>query len=261
MRARRGSWELEGTPPRLFLVSQRCCQSRDARRAITLFCVSKDEPFIQMGCAMNDVIHGCTENNRGRRDRYRGFTLVEVLVALTILTMAGSALLLTTYTAMDSATDSMDQAIAQGIARQFLDEAMGLGYAEPGSNPLSGQLGPEEGEAINMGRVIAFDDTDDFAGYHATPLVDPWGKAMGTGNDQGDLRDPNFQLSSSHFKNWELKSTVVYVDETNPEESLPAESTSGMRAIEVSIYKRQGDDAARLLFTMRRVYSHVPSPQ
>jgi prepilin-type N-terminal cleavage/methylation domain-containing protein len=210
---------------------------------------------------MSVVIHEFTENDRVRRDRYRGFTLVEVLVALTLLTMAGSALLLTTYSAIDSATSSLDQTIAQGIARQFLDEAMGLAYAEPGSDPFSLQLGPDTEENGDEGRFVSFDDTDDFANYHALPLVDPWGKAMGTGDDQGNLRDPNFRLGTSHFRNWELTSTVVYVDETNPGRTLPEGSTSGLRAIEVSVYKRLGNDPARLLVTMRRIYSYVPSPQ
>jgi prepilin-type N-terminal cleavage/methylation domain-containing protein len=129
---------------------------------------------------MNDEIHGFRKNVSARCDRYRGFTLVEVLVALSILTMAGSALLLATYAAMDSATTSMDQTIAQGIARQFLDEAMGLAYAERGRDPLSMHLGPEDGEDDDhTSRFASYDDTDDFAGYHAQPLVDPWGMRMG----------------------------------------------------------------------------------
>jgi len=232
----------------------------NARRIVTLSCVSVDESFSQLACAMKDVIHGVTRKDPTRRDRYRGFTLVEVMVALTIMTMAGSALLLTTYSAMDTATAVLDQTIAQGIARQFLDEAMGLAYAEPGSDPLSPHLGPEDGEDVDTARLLFCDDTDDFAGYQAMPPVDLWGKAMGTGDDQGHLRDPNFQLRTGHFKNWELKSTVVYVDETNPEELLPTGSTSGMRVIEVSVYKRLDNEPARLLVTMRRVFSHVPSP-
>jgi len=210
---------------------------------------------------MMDVIQGFIENERRGHDRQRGFTLIEVLIALTIIVMAGSALLLATYSAMDAATDSLDRTIAQGIARQFLDEAMGLAYAEPGSDSLSLPLGPESGEDASAGRFVSFDDTDDFANYQAMPLVDPWDKPLGTGDDQGDLRHRNFRLLPSHFDSWDLKSTVVYVDETDPKTLLPTGSTSGMRAIEVSVYKHQENDSARLLVTMRRVYCHVPSPQ
>jgi prepilin-type N-terminal cleavage/methylation domain-containing protein len=201
------------------------------------------------------------KNCRNRQKRREGFTLIEVLVALTIIVMAGSALLLATYAAMDMATDSLDQTIAQGIARQFLDEAMGLSYAEPGSDPLSNPLGPESGEAARAGRFESFDDTDDFANYQSHPLQDPWGKPLGTGDDQGNLRHPSFQLNPHRFTNWSLTSTVVYVDENDPTKSLSADSTSGMRAIEVSIYKRDAEGSDRLLVNMRRVYSHVPSPQ
>lgn len=249
-------------PRRVFFLFRQGDVNRGARLCDRAVLRSEGERFKRLARAMTDVIHGFIENECVRRDRRGGFTLIEVLVALTVIVMAGSALLLTTYAAMGSATDSLDQTIAQGIARQFLDEAMGLAYAEPGSDPLSLYLGPESGEDdVNAGRFVSFDDTDDFAKYQAVPLVDPWGKPLGTGDDQGNLRHPNFRLREGHFANWELKSTVVYVDEADPEILLPAGSASGMRAIEVSVYKHQENGPARLLVTMRRVYSHVPSPQ
>ena len=217
---------------------------------------------------MTDLIRDFPRGRRARLgfradfDGRRAFTLVEVLVALTIIVMAGSALLMATYAAMDSATNSLDQTIAQGIARQFLDEAMGLAYAESGTDPYSPQLGVERGEDVAAGRFVAFDDSDDFAGYEVNSLVDPWGLPLGTGDDQGTLRDPNFQLDPRYFTNWGLKSTVTYVSETDPTQALPAGVTSGMRAIEVSVYKRQEPGTPpSLLVTLRRVYSHVPTPQ
>ena len=208
---------------------------------------------------MTDLNQRSRPRTRGPHDA--GFTLVEVLVALTIIVMAGSALLLATYAAMDTATDSLDQTIAHGLARQFLDEALGLPYAEAGSNPMSSQLGPETGEDPAAGRNVSFDDSDDFANYKSQPPVDPWGRPLGTGGDQGALRHPHFQLNPDHFQNWKLESNVVYVDEADPSTALPTGSVSGMRAIEVWVYKLQAQGDPRLLANMRRVYSHVPAPQ
>lgn len=260
MRARRGSWELEGTPPRVFL-GRRAAFARTPISAINVTGNLEGERFPRLARAVNNVTHGFLKHGCVSGGRRGGFTLVEVLLALTIIVMAGSALLLATHAAMNSATDSLDQTIAQGIARQFLDEAMGLAYAEPGSDPFSLHLGPDAGEDAATGRFAVFDDTDDFALDHAAAPVDPWGQPLGTGDDQGSQRHPNFRLGLDYFHDWELTSTVVYVDEADPATALPAGSVSGMRAIEVSVYKRQQQGSARLLANIRRVYSYVPSPQ
>lgn len=262
VRARRGSWELEGTPPRaILLLSRQVTCANTPGCAINLTCNSEGERFERLAYGMTGVSHACFKNRCDVGHCHNGFTLVEVLVSLTIIAMAGSALLLATHAAMDSATDSLDQTIAQGIARQFLDEAMGLSYVEPGSDPFSLRLGPELGEDVDAGRSLSFDDTDDFDSDRIGPLVDPWGKPLGTGDGRGNVRHPNFQLRRDYFHDWEFTSRVVYVDEADPASSLPAGTVSGMRAIEVSVYKRQAQGNARLLANMRRVHSYVPSPQ
>ena len=207
---------------------------------------------------MTNVTHHCDRRARQQRD---AFTLIEVLIALTIIGMAGSALLLATYAAMDTATDTLDQTIAQGIARQYLDEALGLAYVEAGGDPFSLQLGPESGEIVSTGRAGAFDDTDDYHAYEAKPLVDLHNQPLGVGNEQGGLRHPHFRLNSDHFHGWNLKSKVSYVDEDDPSQSASTGTASGLRMIEVWIFKRQADGPQLPLANMRRIFSYVPAPQ
>ena len=54
----------------------------------------------------------------------RAFSLPEALIALTLTALAASALLLSSFAALDQTTAARDQAFAQGIAQQFLDEVL-----------------------------------------------------------------------------------------------------------------------------------------
>src|SRR5262245_52995751 len=122
------------------------------------------------------------------RNRHRGFSLVEVLVSLTLLGLAGSTLLLATASTMQAGNDALAQTIARGVAEQLLDEILGQPYCETGGNPLAYPLGPNAGETSNPLKTSLFDDTDDYNGYTCSPPRDAWGIDLGTENGQGGQR-------------------------------------------------------------------------
>ena len=79
-----------------------------------------------------------------RKARERGFTLIEMLVALAIFSLAALALLrLGGATATNSAS-LQDQAIAQTVARNIAVETL--------TDPQPPAFGASQGDAVNAGR-------------------------------------------------------------------------------------------------------------
>lgn len=87
-------------------------------------------------------------------NRQRGVTLVELIVAIVVIAMAGSALISTlSYLAGTSGT-TLRQAQAQAIADAYLAEITGKSFADPDGI---------DGEANRA----QFDDVNDFVGFTA----------------------------------------------------------------------------------------------
>jgi hypothetical protein len=173
--------------------------------------------------------------------------------------MAASALLLATEASSESSRFALERTIASGIATQLVDEILSLPYHEKSGSPFDWPLQPEVGELTDPVQRSRYDDTDDFNGYQAVPLEDAWSVPLGTGDDAGGLRRSAFALPADYFADWSVSIDVHYVDEANPSLDLPAGSTSGLRALLVTVSRLDGG-VTRNLATIRRVYSHVPQP-
>jgi type II secretory pathway pseudopilin PulG len=191
--------------------------------------------------------------------RADGFSLVEALVALTLIGLASSTLLLATASTVQSGADSTAETIARGIAEQIMDEILGQRYHESGGSARA-TLGPETGETSSPQRTILFDDTDDYANFSSTPLRDDWGIARGQGNGAGGLRASEFRLPDNYFANWNVNVRVSYVDEIIPTKDLSGSATSVVRAVRVQV-TRNWNGTAQELVTIRRVIAYVPAWQ
>lgn len=223
------SWELEGTLPRFFM---HFANSR----------------FLSMSC----------RNFRSSRSR-RGFTLIEALASLTILVLAGGVMLMAVETMVQSNDDAIERTIAEGIARQIVDEVMGKRYKATTVGPYQYPLGPSGWEANGNGRE-RFDDTDDFHHFSAKPAEDIWGKPLGAGDDQGGWRHGHFRVAPGYFNKWKQKIKVYYVNDNNLAQRLNGSNTSNHRAVEVTILRQQNDGAFKEIANVRRVYAYVPVP-
>jgi type II secretory pathway pseudopilin PulG len=195
---------------------------------------------------------------RGRTRRIAAFTLTEALVAITIISLAGSALLLATQTSMDSSQEALDQAIADGLANQLIDEIFGLPYMEKGETAFDWPLGIEAGEVASPQRRSLFDDSDDYHGYLMLPLRDEWGIELGLGDGNGGLRHAAFRLRDDMFDRWGVRIRVRYADESDLAQDLSGTATSGFRAVQVEVVKFRDDNTIRWLADVRRVYGYVP---
>ncbi|MCE9553504.1 MAG: hypothetical protein K8T91_09030 [Planctomycetes bacterium] len=196
----------------------------------------------------------------GRRRLRRGaFSLAESLMAITLTSIAGGAILLGLASSAQTTRNVMDRGMATGMAAQLIDEALGCRYASVGAGAYQVGLGPNTYEMQGTGRE-RYDDVDDFEGVVSQPPKDEYGITLGLGNDAGGQRHPNFRLPSNYFSGWRQEVNVYYVSEANPSVRLTGSSTSNLRAVEVRIYRDDGTRGRELLDTVRRVVAYVPAP-
>jgi prepilin-type N-terminal cleavage/methylation domain-containing protein len=187
----------------------------------------------------------------------RGFSLIEVLVSLTLLGLAGSTLLLATTATVQSGQDALSRTIARGIAEQMMDDVLGRRYHEPGGGALSYPLGREAGETAVPLKTILFDDTDDYHGYTSSPPRDAWGIELGTGDGQGGQRPEGFRVPAGYFAGWSVEVTMAYADENDPSIDLVSPQTSGLRSVRVRV-TRSWDGGDQELAVLRQVFAYVP---
>lgn len=180
------------------------------------------------------------------------------MVAITLIALAGSALLLATQTSMDSSDLAFEQNIARGIANQIVDEVMGRRYGAAGASPYQYPLSAGSHEISTPQKRILFDDSDDFNNYSSRPLRDPWAIELGQGDGAGGTRHTNFQLRDDYFDNWEVAIRMHYANPNDLSQNLSGSNTSDFRALEVTVGKHNDDGSVRRLATVRRVYGYVP---
>ncbi len=188
----------------------------------------------------------------------RAFTLIEAVVSLVIMALAGSILLLAAQTSLRTTDAAVRQTIAEGLADQLLDEIVTRRYMEPGELPNESSLGAEGGETA-AGRSL-FDDTDDYHNLIGSPAQGMFGEKLGTGNEAGNPRHPNFKVPDGFFDNYRQRVRVYYVDPLAPDKPLPEGQTSYYRGVEVAIDYLDPTGSEQELAVRRRVYAYIPPP-
>lgn len=193
------------------------------------------------------------------------FTLVEAVVAMTITAIAASAILLGVHSSLMTTIDAEEQAIAQGIAQQLLDEVLGSRYSLLPSSPSQDTvhdvvLKPSATKAAPGTREL-FTDTDDYNGFLGEPPVDTWGVELGSEDIDGTQRHPSFRASPGYFDRWREEIRVYYVDEADLAEPLPTGQFSDYRAIEVIVSRVNEQGGVRELARLRQVVTYVPPVQ
>jgi len=196
---------------------------------------------------------------RRRQSSRGGFTLVEALTAITLTTMAAGAVLLGSYSAVQTTEVSVEQTIAMGMAEQVVDEVLGTRYHAVGAGAYQTPLGPNSVEMAGNGRSL-FNDTDDYHGFQEMPPEDRFGMRLGQGDGAGGLRHPNFMAPPFQLANWEQEIDVYYVDENDTSVRLSGSQTSNFRAVDVRIHFVK-NGSRRTLARVRRVFAYLPPPQ
>ena len=189
--------------------------------------------------------------------RRHAFTLIEALMATTVLAMCGAAVLLGMSVSLQTTTASVEETLALGLAGQLMDEIAGTRYHDAGGSPTGLPLGPNAAETAAAGRQL-FDAIDDYHGYTAKPPVDIWGVPLGADDGAGGPRHALLKLSSTHLARWRQSVTVSYVAIANPTVDLPSGVTSDYRAVQVAIFYDDPETGERELARLRRVFANVP---
>lgn len=195
-------------------------------------------------------------SERNGRARRTGFTLIEAMVAISLVAIAASALLLSTSASLQNTDDSLRQTITQDMAQQLMDEVVGCRYVAFGAGPYQTVLCPNAAEAAADGR--SYDDIDDFNGFRGQPPTDPYGITLGADDGSGGLRDPAFQCRDGFFDNWRQEIDVYYVNQADPTAPLAAGQTSDYRVVEVRIIYVDPQRGDRELANIKRVVVYVP---
>ncbi len=194
----------------------------------------------------------------GRGRTTDGFTLIEAMLAVSLTSVAGLAVLMGLASALDASDASIEQLNAAGLAQLYLDELSGKRYCEPGANPRSSSLGPGSVEISGQSRLL-FDDMDDFHGVSNQPPRDPAGVVYGQDDGAGGTRHPNFILPSSYFNRYRVECQMYYVSASDLTTRLSSGQSSSYRAVHVRAYVSQPGRGERKLIDLRRVVGYVPS--
>jgi len=184
-------------------------------------------------------------------------SLIESMLAIAILGIAGTAMLLGIATSIDAADHSYEQVLAQGLAESFLDELSGLRYAEPGAG-ATGSLGPESGELVGTSRT-ALDDSDDYHALSIQPPRDRQGLEYGRDSGTTTERHERFRLSTTSLSRFRVTGEVQYVSATDLTTPLATGQTSNFRAAHVRVFVDDPGGKSRELINLRRILAYVPS--
>ncbi|MEO1993721.1 MAG: type II secretion system protein [Planctomycetaceae bacterium] len=185
------------------------------------------------------------------RSRRCAFTLFESLVAVSITTIAGCAVLTSLSAAVRSSTEAAQFNVAQGMARQLINEVAAAEFPHGDSTAVTSRIRRD------------FETIDDFANWVATPPVDCDGWPLGTKSNllSGVLRRrPMPLLADSRFiDNFTRRLTVerVVLDPNRTWRVVSEDSAHRRVTVEVTYSDQQTQN--RRLCKISRIFSYVPT--
>jgi len=186
------------------------------------------------------------------------FTLIETLIAISLLAIVVGAVTLSLISSLQATQENEDLAIAEGLAEDLLNEILNRRYCELDASPYDLYLRPGPAEKITGTREM-FDDIDDYNGWVEEPPQDRWGIPLGRENGSGGQRPPvAFAPSLNGFRR---EVTVSYVAPQNLSQPLPFGTATAFRRIEIIVSRRYPNNIVRQLVKLTRVIGHVPSEQ
>lgn len=189
----------------------------------------------------------------------RGFTMIEAAVAIALTAVAGAAVLVGVTTSIDATSDVVNQALAEGMAQQLVDEIVGTRYGAPGSGAYQVGLGPNSWEKAGPGRS-RFNDIDDFHGVSTQPPTDPNGISLGNDDGQGGTRPASFRAPSGFFSRWRQRAQVYYVSPSNFSQRLTGSGTSDYRCVEVKIEYNDPVRGWQPVAQVKRIVTYLQVP-
>lgn len=189
-----------------------------------------------------------------------GFSLVEAVVAMSIVAISSSVLLLGVEATLDSVEQQEEITIADGMARQILDEIQGQSWVDPSlrSNPYQTSLSASPAELAGPGRSL-YDDTDDYNNYTASPPVHINGKTLCASDTSGDTLPDAFRPRTDLLNYWKRTVEVAYLSETDHSVQMQDYQPTNYRVLICRIYRKNLDGTWREVVERQRVISYIPA--
>ena len=192
----------------------------------------------------------------------RGITLVESLIAVSLTTLAGSALLTTIGSTLQISTDNTYTVIAQGMADQLMDELASVKFPRAGGGTgMEGLMGMGVSlPGVGLGRS-AFDDLDDYHGWNVSPPQTRDGMTLGTERmtlgSTSVQRPTNFQPDPRFVSRFRQQVSVEKIAETSGGAWVVVTSDTALRRVTVTISHTDARNQIRVLTVQTRVFSDV----
>lgn len=217
----------------------------------------------------SEVRSPCTRqmfaNGAGLRrigSRRTGFTYIESIIALAVISLAGAALLTSVAGAVSSSNDSIYRTIGKGFAQQLIDEIAAAKFSSDTAFT-----------SFAMPFRSSFTTIDDYSGWTESPPRTKAGEVLGTDNGATTAdaymtlmtgsstgRDEALQAAPG-FVNRFTRS--VLVERVQPESSgwTVSEQNTSHRRVTVTVSYTASNQPARTVAQVTRVFSSVaPSP-
>ena len=183
--------------------------------------------------------------------RRRAFTLFEALVAVSITTLAGCAVLTSLSAAVHSSTEAVQVCVARGMARQLIHEVASMSFPLPNTEPATSRLRQD------------FTSIDDFAHWNASPPVDRDGWPLGSRghmlNGETMLRPVPLQADQRFIDNFTRSVTVERVVPDPDHGWRVVSEDSAHRRVTVHVTYSDQQTKNRPVCKFSQVFSHVPS--
>ncbi len=218
----------------------------------------REEGFSDLKSARRaDVIRG---NHQIRRKlSRRGFALVESVIAMTVLALAGGALLTSMAGAVNSCNDAVYRTVGRGLADQLMDEIAAAQF--PTEVPSS----PSSSSARSLFRTI-----DHYTGWKECPPQTKSGVILGmdqpssSGSTSTLMTDvtnserPTAMRASSEFiKRFSRVAIVERVQPAATGWTVVSQNTS-YRRVTVQVLYSVGASSSQLVSEQTRVFAAVP---
>ena len=193
-----------------------------------------------------------------RRD---GFTFIESMIALAVLSLAGAALLTSVAGAVSSSNDSIYRSIGKGFAQQLIDEIAAAKFPS-GTSTTS----------IAMPFRSAFTTIDDYSGWTESPPRTKAGEVFGIDNGataadamslmtgSSAARDSALQAAPG-FVNRFTRSVLVENVQLGSSGWTVVKQNTSHRRVTVTVSYTGSKQPVRTIAQVTRVFSSVaPSP-
>lgn len=173
-----------------------------------------------------------------RRSSRPGFSLMESLVAVSITSVACTAVMLSMGQSVMDNGDVVNRTVAVELARDLMDEVSTRRFldAEPGAT-----FGLEADEATSPQVRATFDDVDDYHGWVSRPPQEVDGAVLTAGGVSGETKA---------FADYGREVTVSYVANADHRQVVEAGQSDFARVTVTVTHK------AQVVYELRKLFSY-----